>query len=94
MWPIYPYLFIICAEALSSLLHKAKSIGSLTSVPIGKGLVQISHIFFANDILLFSKANFLEWRGLLHLLKDYERASGQVLNKDKTSIIFSRKNTP
>lgn len=71
-----------------------ESIGSLTSVPIGQGPIRINHIFFVDDSLLFCKENSLEWSSrLLHLLVIYERASGQILSKDKTSRFFS-KNTP
>jgi hypothetical protein len=34
--PLSPYLFILCAEALSSMLQKAKKMGNLTRVPIAK----------------------------------------------------------
>lgn len=50
--PLSPYLFIICVETLSSLLFHAKRIGSISNVPIGSGLVSISHLFFADDYLL------------------------------------------
>lgn len=46
-----------------------------------------------NDSLLFCKANPIEWCNMLHLLETYDRAFGHMLNKDKTSIFFS-KNTP
>ncbi|XP_042972927.1 uncharacterized protein LOC122304723 [Carya illinoinensis] len=42
--------------------------------------------------LLLRKANSLEWCRVLHILETYEIASGQMLNKDKTSIFFSRNN--
>ncbi|XP_042983236.1 uncharacterized protein LOC122312642 [Carya illinoinensis] len=42
---------------------------------------------------LSKMASSLEWSNLLYLLECYEKASGQRLNKEKTSIYFS-KNTP
>ena len=50
----------------------------------------INHIFFTDDSLLFYRANELELRCLQNILDDYEKASGQKLNKQKTSIYFSR----
>ncbi|XP_042953063.1 uncharacterized mitochondrial protein AtMg01250-like [Carya illinoinensis] len=91
--PLSPYLFILCAEALSWSLHKAKKKVAISSVPMGKGPTQISHLFFADDSLIFCKANSLEWSRLMEILNQYECASGQVLNKEKSSIYFS-KNTP
>ncbi len=44
--------------------------------------------FFADDSLLFCKANSVEWRRLMKILEKYEVASGQKLNPSKTSIFF------
>jgi hypothetical protein len=88
--PISPYLFLICAEALSAMLCKAESTGVITGVPTSKRGPKLTHLFFADDSLLFCKANSVEWRRLTKILERYEEASGQKLNKTKTSIIFSR----
>jgi hypothetical protein len=50
----------------------------------------LSHIFFADDSLLFCWANFNEWGNVLNILHRYELASGQKLNSAKTSIFYSR----
>ncbi|XP_042988748.1 uncharacterized protein LOC122316282 [Carya illinoinensis] len=91
--PLSPYLFILCTEALSWSLHKVEKKRSISSVPMGKGPTRISHLFFVDDSLIFCKANSLEWSRLMGILNQYECASGQVLNKEKSSIYFS-KNTP
>ncbi|XP_042950184.1 uncharacterized protein LOC122282292 [Carya illinoinensis] len=59
--PLSPCLFILCVEALSSLLFKAKQHGDITCIPIGKGPIRINHMFFVDDNLLFCKANVVEW---------------------------------
>lgn len=91
--PLSPYLFLICAEALFSLLFHAKRVGNISSVPIGSSPIKTSHIFFANNSLLFCKANSIKWSNMVSILNLYENASGQLLNKEKTSFFFSR-NTP
>jgi hypothetical protein len=88
--PISPYLFILCAEALSAMLNQAERMGVITGVPTSKRGPRLSHLFFADDSLLFCKANSVEWRRLTKILEKYEEASGQKLNRDKTSIFFSR----
>ncbi|XP_042939447.1 uncharacterized protein LOC122274476 [Carya illinoinensis] len=45
--------------------------------------------FLATCIELVIKANSIEWSQLYSLLECYERAFGQRLNNDKTSIFFS-----
>jgi hypothetical protein len=43
--PIYPYLCIICVEALGALLTKANEDGALTGVRTSKRGPRISHLF-------------------------------------------------
>lgn len=73
--PMFPYLFLMCAEALSSLLHHAESSKYFSGVPTSKRGPQLSHLFFADDSLLFCKANSVEWHKLMRLLEKYEGAS-------------------
>ena len=88
--PLSPYLFILCAKGLITLMHNAERDGRITSLPIAKGGIKINHLFFADDSLLFCKANFLEWGNVQAILDTYEKASGQKLNCDKSSIFFSK----
>jgi hypothetical protein len=88
--PLSPYLFLLCAEGLSSMLLRAKNEGSISGVPISFQGTKLSHLFFADNSLLFSRANPIEWCNVQEVLKKYERASGQKLNANKTSIFFSR----
>jgi hypothetical protein len=91
--PISPYLFLICAEALSTLLTRADRNGPLRGVPTSKRGPRLNHLFFADDSLLFCRADSAHWNRLTTILRVYERASGQKLNTSKTAIFFNR-NTP
>ncbi|KAF5471695.1 hypothetical protein F2P56_008468 [Juglans regia] len=91
--PLSPYLFILCAKALSNLINQAEANGLIHGVPIAKGQLRISHLLFACDNLLFCKTNAIEWSKLFSLLRVYELASGQRLNLEKTSIMFSKNTT-
>lgn len=54
--PLSLYLFLICVEVLSVGLQKAAR-GVLTEVPMSWG-----GYFFADDSLIFCKANRVDWR--------------------------------
>lgn len=54
---------------------------------------KISHLFFADDSLIFCRATREEGANLMRVLETYEQASGQQLNRDKTALYFSH-NTP
>ncbi|KAM3750679.1 hypothetical protein ACB098_04G053400 [Castanea mollissima] len=53
------------------------------------GGVRVSHLLFANDNLLFCEATTEECQNLMHILAMYERASGQAINRQKTTLFFS-----
>jgi hypothetical protein len=84
------YLFILYAEGLSYMLGKAEKERKLTGLPVARGGMRINHLFFADDSLLFCKANVEEWAQIQEILRVYEKTSGQKLNRDKTSNFFSR----
>ena len=88
--PISPYLFLLCAEALSAMITRANGDGRLTGVPTSKRGPEISHLFFADDSLLFCRATLMQWNHLSAILQLYEEASRQKMNANKTTIFFSR----
>jgi hypothetical protein len=87
--PLSPYLFILCARGLSALLHKAEQDGKIQGIKICREAPSINHLFFADDSLILMKARINNLKELKHILEVYEQASRQVINKDKSSIIFS-----
>jgi hypothetical protein len=51
---------------------------------------RITHLFFADDSLLFSRATLGDCAKIQEILSTYERASGQQVNRDKTTLFFSK----
>ena len=91
--PLSPYLFLICAEGLSALIHEAAQNQLLNGISICRGCPIITHLFFTDDNLLFCKVNAQECKKLIDILECYETASGHKINTDKSLVFFSR-NTP
>ena len=87
--PLSLYLFILCVEGLSSLFNQAIRTRVLSGISISRGCPSVSHLFFANDSLLFYKASSQECHKLTEILTRYEAASGQKINSDKSSVFFS-----
>lgn len=49
----------------------------------------ITHLFFADDSLLFFKADQESCRNIKQCFDSYEEASGQIINYEKSALTFS-----
>jgi hypothetical protein len=87
--PLSPYLFLICAEGFSSLLNKAEEDGQLEGIRICNAAPSFNHLLFADDSLVLIKATSESARTLQNILQLYEMCSGQTINYDKSSVMFS-----
>ncbi|KAL5549649.1 hypothetical protein UlMin_004880 [Ulmus minor] len=86
--PLSPYIFLLCGEGLSSLLHHYEQSGYLQGLRCGLRGPTISHLFFVDDSLLFFEAKTIACAALKEALNFYEAASGQAVNLSKSAICF------
>ncbi|KAL5553661.1 hypothetical protein UlMin_041062 [Ulmus minor] len=86
--PLSPYLFLLCAEGLSSLIHTFERTGQLQGMRCGTNGPTISHLFFADDSLLFVEATPTSCYAIKEILLKYEKASGQLVNYSKSAVCF------
>lgn len=89
--PLSPFLFLICAEGLSAMIKKAEVYHRLQGFRFSAHGNTISHLFFADDSVLFCRAEETEVACLKRILQRYELGSGQRVNLDKSSALFSPK---
>ena len=54
--PLPPYIFLLCMEKLFAAISNAVTLGDWEPISIANGGPQISHLLFADDVLLFMKA--------------------------------------
>ena len=87
--PLSPYLFLIVVEGLSALIKKSVDEGVLEGIYVCRRGPKLSHLFFADDSLIFCKATLSDCDSLQRIFQVYEMASGQQLNRAKTSLFFS-----
>ena len=88
--PLSPFLFLLCTESLHGLIKKAASNGDITGFRLCRHGPKLTHLFFADDSLLFCRANSTECSKVMDLLSVYEDFSGQKINKGKTALFFSK----
>ena len=88
--PLSPYLFLFCAEGLNALLSNAAMRGKIRGFSLCRNGPKLTHLFFADDCLLFCKSTLEEYNKIQELLAYYETTSGQMFNKEKTTLFFSK----
>lgn len=55
-----PFLFNLVAEGLNMLMERARSLGLVRGVVVGKVEVVVTHLQFADDIIIFCEVNMEE----------------------------------
>ncbi|XP_010674016.1 uncharacterized protein LOC104890294 [Beta vulgaris subsp. vulgaris] len=91
--PLSSYLFILVMEILSRFLTKASEEKIIQGIKLSRTGPSISHLFFADDALIFFKASPESCAGVKSILERFSRLSGEVINFNKSLIMFSP-NTP
>ena len=86
--PLSPYLFILCLERLSLKLEEAVRDKLLHPISF-RGQVRLSHLFFADDIFLFTHAKVKDCTQLNHILHQFCVALGQLVSVSKSRLWFS-----
>ena len=79
---VSPYLFILCLERLSIQLSEAAQNKQLHPISF-RGRVRLSHLFFADDIFLFTRATTKDCRNLGQILSRFCESSGQLISLTK-----------
>lgn len=88
--PLSPYLYLIVAEGLSALIRCFEEVQLIHGLKVSRLAPMISHMFFAYDCYLFCRASEGEGSAINSLLEQFQRATGQQINCQKSTIYFSR----
>ena len=88
--PISPYLFVLGMEALSYLINRAVRGGFLTGCRLrdrGGSGIQVSHLLFADDTLVFCEDSQEQMAILSCLLMWFDAISDLSINLNKSEIL-------
>ncbi|XP_075084929.1 uncharacterized protein LOC142168166 [Nicotiana tabacum] len=80
-----PSLFILSAEVLSRSLNKLFEDKKFRGFGIPKWTDPLNHLAYADDTIIFSSSDPYSLMKVVKVLKQYEHASGQLINKSKSS---------
>nr|XP_027060692.1 uncharacterized protein LOC113687227 [Coffea arabica] len=89
--PLSPLLFILASEALSRGLNAQVEGGRVVPYATPRGCVQVTHLSFADDIIIFSRGDRRSVGNLVRFLNLYQNASGQRISNHKSLFIASRR---
>lgn len=84
--PLSPFLFIIAAEGLNWSFKKMEAQGLIQGMQFGNGGPKLTHLQFADDTLVFCKADLVNVTNIRRVLRAFEITSGLKINYHKTML--------
>jgi hypothetical protein len=88
--PLSPYLFILCQEVLSRMIEKDHAASIINGIKMNRDGPPFTNVMYADDIMIFAKATNREIQALDDCLERYCLWSGQLVNREKSGLIFSK----
>lgn len=89
-----PALFVLCLEKLSQLIsHKVES-GCWKGIKLDLAGPTLSHLCFADDMVLFSEASLDQADIIRECLDRFCATSGQRISFSKSQVLFSKNTDP
>ncbi|WCJ39636.1 RNA binding RNA-directed DNA polymerase [Euphorbia peplus] len=87
--PLSSYLFVLCIERLGHMIEDAVSCSNWSPISISRGGVSLSHVFFADDIVLMAEASIGQAVVIKNIMRQFSDCSGQKVNHSKSKVFFS-----
>ena len=90
---LFLFLFILCAKVLARKLQFESNNNNPMGFPIVKDRITIPFLAFADDIIIFGKAQQAACQTIRNIIDDYCGISGQCVNYHKSSFQTTAKVT-
>ena len=88
--PVSFYIFVLCMERLGHIINKVASGGEWKPIKLSRLGPPLSHLFFADDLILFTKASVEQLKVVLDCLNLFMDCSGQKVNYQKSQLFVSK----
>lgn len=88
--PLSLYFFIMCLEFLTRLICSEEAKGGLHGIKVSRIALALTHLMYANDLLVMCRANKDEAAAIKKCFNKYCAWSGQEISSEKSSILFSK----
>eukprot|EP00253_Pinus_taeda_P008007 PITA_08007 len=86
--PLSPLLFLLVAEGLSRLIHKARRTDKIKGIEVALNLY-ITHLLFVDDILIFTNGSVPEMKEYKSIFDHFMKAKGMQINSRKSQVCVS-----
>ncbi|GJY58660.1 RNA-directed DNA polymerase, eukaryota, reverse transcriptase zinc-binding domain protein [Tanacetum coccineum] len=84
--PLSPFLFILVMEGLHNAFAEAVGNGLISGININNSTINISHLFFADDVIITTDWNARDLENIIRILHVFYLASGLKINIHKSNI--------
>ncbi|GKB28623.1 putative RNA-directed DNA polymerase, eukaryota, reverse transcriptase zinc-binding domain protein [Tanacetum coccineum] len=84
--PLSPFLFILVMEGLHNAFEEAVGNGLITGVNIKNYTINVSHLFYADDVIITTDWNAKDMDDIIRVLHVFYLASGLKINIHKYNI--------
>ncbi|XP_057774811.1 uncharacterized protein LOC130993790 [Salvia miltiorrhiza] len=89
--PLSPILFGIAEDVLSNIFQSCVESSHLIPMGFSRTTNFPTHLFYADDIILFCKATVQNARKIQEIINYYGSISGQICSSEKSNIFFARR---
>ncbi|GMI93153.1 hypothetical protein HRI_002984600 [Hibiscus trionum] len=84
-----PYLFVLCMERPTHAIQGGIELGAWKPIKLSRNEPQLSHLFFANDLVIFAETSLEQVDMVKQVFVDFCASSGQKVSAAKSRIFFS-----
>ncbi|XP_027120509.2 uncharacterized protein [Coffea arabica] len=85
--PLSPVLFVIGSKLLSRGLNELASRRNYIGFRVPTGCQAITHLAFADDILVFTNGSSMALQQVKRVIEKYQQSSGQLVNPQKSGYL-------